>query len=39
VTSFNFIPIPNYLPQQGAHFIDLWNGEKILWENDSTSIN
>lgn len=31
VTSFNFVPIPNYLPERGAHFIDLWNGEKSLW--------
>jgi hypothetical protein len=39
VTGFSFIPISNYLPQQGAHFIDLYNGQKTLWENNTTSIN
>ena len=39
VTGFNFTPIPNYLPQRGAHFIDLWNGSATLWENNTTSIN
>jgi len=31
VTGFSFTPIPTYLPQRGAHFIDLWNGSKTLW--------
>jgi hypothetical protein len=39
VTGFSFTPISNYLPQQGAHFIDLYNGQKTLWENNTTSIN
>jgi hypothetical protein len=39
VTGFSFVPISNYLPQQGAHFIDLWNGQKTLWENNTTSTN
>ena len=39
VTGFSFVPISNYLPQQGAHFIDLWNGEKTLWSNKTTSVN
>jgi hypothetical protein len=39
VTGFSFTPISNYLPQQGAHFIDLWNGEKTLWANNTTSTN
>lgn len=39
VTGFSFVPIPEYLPQQGAHFIDLWNGEKTLWSNKTTSVN
>lgn len=39
VTGFSFIPISNYLPQQGAHFIDLWNGQKTLWSNNTTSVN
>jgi len=30
VSGFNFTPIPNYLPQRGARFIDLWNGAKYL---------
>ena len=34
VTGFNFTPIPNYLPQRGARFIDLWNGDSNLWDND-----
>ena len=39
VTGFSFVPISNYLPQQGAHFIDLWNGQKTLWSNNTTSVN
>lgn len=30
VTGFSFIPIPHYLPEVGARFIDLWNGQKYL---------
>jgi hypothetical protein len=26
VSGFSFIPIPTYLPQQGAPMIDIWNG-------------
>lgn len=39
VNSFSFIPISTYLPQKGAHFIDLWNGTKTLWKDDKTSLN
>ena len=38
VSSFSFIPIPNYLPQRGAHFIDLWNGNKSLWDGVPTPV-
>jgi hypothetical protein len=31
VSGFNFVPIPKYLPERGAHFIDLWNGSSNLW--------
>lgn len=33
VSSFSFTPIPNYLPERGAQFIELWNGpgSKKLW--------
>ena len=37
VTGFSFTPIPTYLPQRGAHFIDLWNGSKTLWTETSGS--
>jgi hypothetical protein len=38
VTGFSFIPIPTYLPQKGAHFIDLWNGSGTLWGTGSISL-
>jgi len=38
VSGFNFTPIPTYLPQKGAHFIDLWNGEKNLWSDNAVSL-
>lgn len=41
VSSFQFVPIPTYLPQQGAPMIDIWNGQdfsraysKAIAEND-----
>lgn len=38
VSGFSFIPIPTYLPQKGAHFIDLWNGSTTLWGDGLTSL-
>ena len=38
VNGFNFTPIPTYLPQRGAHFIDLWNGSSNLWSDNATSL-
>jgi len=38
VSGFSFTPIPTYLPQRGAHFIDLWNGSKTLWSDSATSL-
>lgn len=38
VSGFSFTPIPTYLPQKGAHFIDLWNGSKNLWKDNATSL-
>jgi len=29
VSGFSFVPIPTYLPQQGAPMIDIWNGNSF----------
>lgn len=31
VSGFSFVPIPRYLPQRGAHYIDLENNGVNLW--------
>ena len=39
VSGFNFTPIPNYLPQKGAKFIDLYNSvapNNTLWNANDT---
>jgi hypothetical protein len=38
VSGFSFTPIPTYLPQRGAHFIDLWNGSGKLWSDNEVSL-
>ena len=39
VSGFSFTPIPNYLPQRGAKFIDLYNSvapNNTLWNSKDT---